>query len=91
MMLDRSWEKGTRWGRGKAASFEEWVARKFRSSTQDVPFELVGEIASACAVTEASDIEGGSAAARHGGADGWSCCPERVEMKCSRGKEQVAD
>lgn len=43
---------------------------KFRSSTQDVPFELVCEIASAGAVAEASDVESGSAAARHVGADG---------------------
>ena len=34
-----------------------------RASPCDVPFELIGEIASACAVAEASDVERGTAAA----------------------------
>jgi hypothetical protein len=32
----------------------------------DVPFELVGKVASACTVAEARDVERGAAAARHG-------------------------
>jgi hypothetical protein len=32
---------------------------------EDIPFELVGEVASACAVAEAGDVERGAAAARH--------------------------
>lgn len=36
-----------------------------RSSVTDVPFELVGKVASACPMAEAGDIEGGTAGARH--------------------------
>jgi hypothetical protein len=32
---------------------------------EDIPFELVGKVASACAVAEAGDVERGAAAARH--------------------------
>ena len=32
----------------------------------DIPFELVGKVASAGAVAEAGDVERGSSAARHG-------------------------
>jgi hypothetical protein len=33
---------------------------------EDIPFELVGKVASACAVAEAGDVErGAAAAARH--------------------------
>jgi hypothetical protein len=31
----------------------------------DVPFEFVGQVARACALTEAGHVEGGAAAARH--------------------------
>ena len=31
----------------------------------DIPFELVGKVASACSVAEASDVERSAAAARH--------------------------
>ena len=33
---------------------------------EDIPFELVGEVASACSVAEAGDVERSAAAARHG-------------------------
>jgi hypothetical protein len=45
-----------------------------REALGNVPFEFVGEVASAGAVAEARDVEGGTAAARHGAVRwGMSC------------------
>jgi hypothetical protein len=53
------------WTRTKA---RVW-ARKARALDEvDIPFELVGEVASAGAVTEAGHVEG-SSTARHDGGD----------------------
>ena len=48
-MMDGEGEDGGRFGRGSG----------------NVPFEFVGEVASAGAVAKASDVEGGTTAARH--------------------------
>ena len=42
--------------------------RMGRMALWDVPFELVGEVASAGAVAEAGDVESSTASARHVGA-----------------------
>ena len=44
------------------------TVRMGRMALKDVPFELVGEVASAGAVAEAGDVESGTASARHDGA-----------------------
>lgn len=45
---------------------------------EDIPFELVGKVASACAVAEAGDVERGAASARHDGGAGI-----KAECGCS--------
>ena len=40
------------------------AASRGESGVVDVPFELVGQITSTCAVAEAANVEGGAAAAR---------------------------
>ena len=48
-------------GAEEGVRVDSWTSQ----SLSDVPFEFEGEIASACAMAEAGDIESGAAAARH--------------------------
>ena len=45
---------------------------------EDIPFELVGKVASACAVAEAGDVERGAAAARHDGVCETEVCVDET-------------